>query len=346
MTLDGTGIVVLGCAVVAGAAVLLAVLWDRVGPLARAGIAAMCVLSVAATAGLQLNRMIEAYPTWSALTGVKAAGGSGLGSPAAAAAAPRATTAGGGTVLGVRVAGKASGLTLPMYVYLPPGYDRNPRRRFPALEATDGYPGSPRTWFRRLDVRAYLDREIAAGRMAPTVVLFPYQTPKQLLDTECTNLKDGPQAETFLTEDVPAYAKAHFRVRTGRAGWGLIGYSAGGFCATNLLLRHPGQYAAAASLSGFAEPGIKIGDGSENTTNNDAWRLSHLPQPAAALYLAWAGDDTPTRRESLRLVGLVRAPFAVTTAVLAHGGHSDAAWKEMEAPAFDWLSAHLARPVQ
>jgi pimeloyl-ACP methyl ester carboxylesterase len=144
---------------------------------------------------------------------------------------------------------------------------------------------------------------------------------------------------------VPAYAKAHFRVRTDRAGWGLIGYSAGGFCATNLLLRQPGRYAAAASLSGFAEPGIKIGDGSENTTNNDAWRLSHLPQPAAALYLAWAGDDTPTRRESLRLVGLVRPPFAVTTAVLAHGGHSDAAWKEMEAPAFDWLSAHLARPV-
>jgi enterochelin esterase-like enzyme len=232
-----------------------------------------------------------------------------------------------------------------MYVYLPPGYDRDPRVRFPVVEATHGFPGSPKTWLRRLDVQGYLDQEIAAGRMAPTVVLFPYQTPKQLLDTECTNLTDGPQAETFLTEDVPAYAKAHFRVRTDRAGWGLTGYSAGGYCATNLLLRHPGEYAAAASLSGFGQPGIKIGDGSEDTTNNDAWRLRHLPQPAAALYLAWAADDTPSRRESLRLARLAHAPFEVTTGALAHGGHSDAAWEAMEAPAFDWLSDHLARPV-
>jgi enterochelin esterase-like enzyme len=232
-----------------------------------------------------------------------------------------------------------------MYVYLPPGYDRDPRERFPVLEAAHGYPGSPRTWFRRLDAQSYLDREIAAGRMAPTVVLFPYQTPKQLLDTECTNLANGPQAETFLTEDVPAYARAYLRVRTDRAGWGLIGYSAGGYCATNLLLRHPGQYAAAASLSGFDQPGIKVGDGTENTANNDSWRLTHLPQPAVALYLAWAADDTPTRRASLRLARLARAPLAVTTAVLAHGGHSDAAWQEMEAPAFDWLSDNLARPA-
>ncbi len=345
MTLDGTGIVVLGAVAVAGTAVLLAVLWDRVGPLSRAGIAAGSVLSVAMTAGLQLNRMTEAYPSWDALTGVQAAGASEPRSPAVAAITPLPAKAGGSTVLSVRVAGTASGLTLPMYVYLPPGYDRDTRERFPVLEAAHGYPGSPRTWFRRLDAQSYLDREIAAGRMAPTVVLFPYQTPKQLLDTECTNLANGPQAETFLTEDVPAYARAYLRVRTDRAGWGLIGYSAGGYCATNLLLRHPGQYAAAASLSGFDQPGIKVGDGSENTTNNDSWRLTHLPQPAVALYLAWAADDTPTRRASLRLARLARAPLAVTTAVLAHGGHSDAAWQEMEAPAFDWLSDNLARPA-
>jgi hypothetical protein len=35
----------------------------------------------------------------------------------------------------------------------------------------------------------------------------------------------------------------------------------------------------------------------------------------------------------------------VTTAVVAHGGHSDAVWRAMEAPAFDWLSSWLARPA-
>ena len=93
-----------------------------------------------------------------------------------------------------------------MYVYLPHGYERDRRLRYPVIEAAHGYPGSPRTWIRRLHIKAYLDREIATGRMAPTVVLLPYQTPEQLRDTECTDLVGGPHAETFLTRDVPAYA--------------------------------------------------------------------------------------------------------------------------------------------
>jgi enterochelin esterase-like enzyme len=232
-----------------------------------------------------------------------------------------------------------------MFVYLPRGYHEHGRTRYPVIEAAHGFPGSPHTWLRRLNAQGWLDREIAAGRMAPTVVVFPYQTPKQLVDTECTNLAHGPRAETFLTVDVPAYVKAHFRVRTDRAGWGLIGYSAGGYCAVNLAMRHPGEYTAAASLSGYRNPGIKVGDGSETTTNDDVWRLTHLPPPPVSLYLAWAADDPPTRRSGLAIARLASPPLAVTTAVVAHGGHSDAAWQAMEAPAFDWLSAHLARPV-
>jgi enterochelin esterase-like enzyme len=343
MRLDGTATVVVALALVAATAVALAVLWDRVGPWRRAGVALACVLAVAAAAAVQLNRVIEAYPSWSALTGVT---DSASGTSAVPAVAPRgpAHTA-GSTVISVKVSGRASGMTLPMYVYLPPGYHRDKRMRYPVIEAMHGYPGSPRTWIRRLDVQGWLDTEITAGRMAPTVVLFPYQTPKQLLDTECTDLAHGAPAETFLTKDVPAYARTHFRVRADRAAWATIGYSAGGYCATNLTLKHPTEYAAGASLSGYATPGIKIGDGSEKTTNDDLWRLTHLPQPAVALYLSWAADDATTKRDSLAIARLAHAPLAVTTAVLAHGGHSDAAWQEMEAPAFDWLSAHLARPI-
>jgi enterochelin esterase-like enzyme len=346
MRLDGTAIIVVALVVVAATAVALAALWDRTGPWRRAGVALACVLAVAVTAALQLNRLIEAYPTWSALTGVQAAAESSADTSTDKAAAPHgpAHTA-GSVLLSVRVTGRASGLTLPMYVYLPRGYAHDRHLRYPVIEALHGYPGSPRTWIRRLDVQGWLDREITAGRMAPTVVLFPYQTPQQLLDTECTNLAHGPQAETFLTVDVPAYARAHFRVRRDRAAWGTIGYSAGGYCAVNLTLKHPAEYAAGASLSGYATPGITVGDGSEHTTNNDLWRLNHVAQPPVALFLAWAADDAPTKRDSLAVARLAHRPVAITTAVVAHGGHSDAAWQEMEAPAFDWLSSHLARPV-
>jgi enterochelin esterase-like enzyme len=326
MKLDGTAPLIGALLAVIATAVLIAGVWDRRGPAARAATVAAATFSVLAAVTLQLNRMTEAYPS-EVRPGDRPA-----------------TSATGSRMLTLEVAGHASHLTLTMYAYLPAAY-RTGHTRFPVVEALHGYPGSPRTWLNRLDVQSALDTEIAAGRMAPTVVLFPFQTPRKLLDTECTDLRNGPPAETFLTTDVPAYARAHFRIRTDRAGWGLTGYSAGGFCAVNLLLRHPAEYAAAASLSGYASPGIRIGDGSENTLNNPGWRLRHLARPDVALWLGWAADDKATRRDSTTMASLARPPMTVTTAVVAHGGHSDAVWQQMEAPSFDWLSAHLARPL-
>lgn len=347
MRLDAAGPLLIGLAVVLATAVGIAVAGQR--RIARVALAVLAMLAVVATSALELNRLTEAYPTWSALAGTQPADGpaedsSGSGASAPIIAAPPRAAGGHGRVVELTVTGRASGITMPAYVYLPAAYATG-HDRYPVIEATHGFPGSPKTWLRRLDVARHLDREIAAGRMAPTVVVFPYQTPSALIDTECTDLTGGPQAETYLTRDVPAALAAHFRVRTDRAGWGLIGYSAGGFCSTNLILRHPGQYAAAASLSGYAGPGIKIGDRSENTLNNPLWRLRHLPHPAIGLYLAWANDDKHTRADGLRMARLATAPIAVTTAVVAHGGHSDAVWQTMAEPAFDWLSSWLARPV-
>jgi enterochelin esterase-like enzyme len=306
----------------------------RTRPL-RALALVVALLAAATTALVWLNRQVDAFPTWSTLTG-------------SAAEAPPAGTAtstpGGGQVITFSVAGHASGLTLPMYAYLPPGYGTATRTGYPVVEALHGYPASPLQWLNRLAVARTLDAEITAGRMAPTVVLFPWQTPRARLDTECTDLVGGPRAETFLTVDVPAFAKTHLRVRTTVGSWGLIGYSAGGYCATDLLLRHPGQYRAAASLSGYATPGIKVGDGTERTTYNDCWRLTHLPVPAVALYLASSPDDKNSYRDTTALAKLARPPMSVTTTRMAGGGHNLATWEAMEAPAFDWLSTWLSRP--
>jgi enterochelin esterase-like enzyme len=345
--LDGLPLLLLGLLTVVGSAVALAGGWSAGGrwrPALRGGLVLASALSVSVTSFLQVNRMTEAYPTWSALAGATA-GDRSAPEPAQPVAAGPVRTA--SRIVTVTVPGPASRLNLPMYVYLPRGYDTPAARRtrYPVVEALHGFPGSPRTWLRKMKLQSYLDTEIAAGRMPPTVVLLPYQTPRQLLDTECTNLAGGPQTDTFLTTDVPAFVRDRYRVRTDRAGWGLIGYSAGAFCATNLLLRHADRYAAGASLSGYSNPGIRVGDGSEVTTNNPAWRLRHLPQPPVSLFLGWAADDPTPRRESSLLRRLAHAPLAVTTAVVAHGGHSDAVWRQMVAPAFDWLAARLARPI-
>jgi S-formylglutathione hydrolase FrmB len=338
--IDSLATVLIALGTTVAATALLAHAWDRRRVAGRILLTTAVVLALTATAGLQLNRLTATYPTWASL--LSPATGANLEVPEGA---PPPVVPDGGRLARFTVPGPAGGLTLPMAAYLPAAYFSAQGRqlRFPVIEALHGFPGTPETWFRRLNVQRVLDREIAAGRMAPTVVLFPYQTPDRLLDTECTNLTDGPQTETYLTDDVPRWARDHLRVRTDRAGWALIGYSAGAFCAMNLALRHPGKYIAGASLSGYAGPGIKVGDGSEKTTNNIVWRLTHLPPPPVALYIAWARDDKASRKASEHITRLAKPPLAVTTATVARGGHSSAAWRSMEPPAFDWLSARLAR---
>jgi S-formylglutathione hydrolase FrmB len=344
MTIDGAATVLTGVGLLVVAVVLLALLWDRTRWIARSALIVVSLVALVATTALQLNRLTETFPTWSALGGIAPAKPADDPGPEPTGDVPPPVTNSGSSVVEATVTGKASGMSVPMYVYLPAAYDHDRTAKFPVIEALHGYPGSPHTWINRMKIQAFLDQEMRDGRMAPTIVVMPYQTSSQFIDTECTDMTRGPKAETYLTVDVPAYAKEHFRVRADGRAWGLIGYSAGGFCATNLALKHPRQYAAGASLSGYGAPGITVGDGSERTTNNDDWRLANLAQPPVSLFLAWADDDHSSRREALKLAGLAKPPLMVTTAVVAHGGHSFAAWQEMEAPAFDWLSARLARP--
>jgi enterochelin esterase-like enzyme len=343
MAPDSLAAELVALAATVAAAVALGLAWGaaRTRPriLLRTAGVVLCLATAAATGLIWVNRQVDSYPTWASL----------FGSAAADAAPATADDGGGGAdhgrIISFTVAGKAGGLTLPVYAYLPPGYDGHPNTRYPVVEALHGYPGSPLQWINKFGAAAVLNREIGAGRMAPTVVLFPYQTPKPLLDTECTNLAGGPQAETFLTVDVPAAARARLHVRPEGSAWGLIGFSAGGYCASDLALRHPHEYTAGASLSGFATPGIRIGNGTENTLYNDVWRLQHLPVPAVSLYLACARSDPAAMRSTADLARAARAPLSVTTAYINGGGHNTQTWQAMEAPAFDWLSTMLGRPT-
>jgi enterochelin esterase-like enzyme len=351
------------------AAVLaLGLTWDlgarrRVRYALRTATVLFCVVGTAATVAVWANRETEAYTTWGSLTGkppvatqvAPAVAGAPADPAGAVAQPPPSAPATGGPagksarsrIVTYQLAGQRSGLTLETHAYLPPGYDDPARAatRYPVIEALHGFPGSPTIWLGKLDAQVYLDTEITAGRMAPTVVLFPYQTPNPKLDTECTNLVGGPQVETFLTQDLPADAVQRFRVRGDRNAWGVIGYSAGGFCALNLTLRHPERFAAGASLSGWADSGITIGDGSEHTHNNPVWRLKNLPQPPVALLLATARDDAHVMRDIDRVLAVAKAPVSVDTALVKSGGHTRPVWRALSPASFGWLSARLARPA-
>ncbi|MCP2329155.1 enterochelin esterase-like enzyme [Hamadaea flava] len=328
-------------------AIATAVGWDRLRgraalPLRVTAVVACLVTSVAA-GFVAVDRTFELYGSWSDLLGMASAD-----EPVAMAQPPADATH--SQIVSFTVHGKASHIDLPAYAYLPAGYATE-TRRLPVVEALDGFPGSPRVWLRSLLAQQVLDQEIAARRIPPMIVVFPTQTQTAQRDLECVDAVGGPAMDTFLTTDVPDAVEHQFRVRSDAAGWGLIGYSTGGFCAVNLALRHPDRYAAAASLSGYfsAITDRTTGDlyrGSPQTRleNSPLWRATSLPVPSMSLYIATAADDRPGYVQLRRFAEAAKPPLRITTATIPVGGHSRKVWRQMAAPAFDWLASWLAGP--
>jgi enterochelin esterase-like enzyme len=338
-----------GLAVVA--AVATAVIWDRVHGwprwLVRPTAVIACLLTASVATVVTANHIWGFYGTWQDLAGVSTSDG---------APGPHAVisvSGMGSKVVAFVVRGGASGLTMTAFAYLPAGYDTRLRNeRLPVVEMLDGFPGSPHMWLSALDAPRLLDQEIAAGRMAPTVVVFPYQSPSSTRDTECVDAVGGLAVDTFLSVDVPTTVIREFRVRPDGAGWGVLGYSTGGYCAVNLALRHPTRFAAAASLSGDLHPNVDAttgdlfrGDTTAQNLNDPLWRAAHLPPVPVALYLATGLYDTSLLPEIRQFVALARPPLRVTTAGMSRTGHTEAAWRAMQPPAYDWLSSWLAGPL-
>jgi enterochelin esterase-like enzyme len=336
------------CAVVA---VGVAFMWSRVrrwwGWLLRTGAVLLCVVTALAAAGVAVNRELNLYTGWSQVLG-KRVKAPAVGSPQTVSEAPS-----GSKVVEFNVAGKASGITLAAYAYLPPGYESASGRltRYPVIEAVDGFPGSPNTWLVSLGAAQFLDQEIAASRMAPTVVIFPFQVLDPTRDSECVNAVGGAQFDTFLTRDIRSSVIEQFRVRTDRAGWGIVGTSTGGFCAVNLALRHPDMYAVAASLSGYftaitdrTTGDLYRGNVRLREENSPLWRVQNLPVPPMPVYLAVARDDKEGYQQVQQFVAAVRAPLRLTTVIVPKGGHTGRVWAELEPSMWDWLSGDLAAP--
>ena len=134
-------------------------------------------------------------------------------------------------------------------VYIPPAWLHNPEPELPVIELIAGYPGQLSDWTRA----AYADTtatDFAAkhGGTAPLIVMPDANGAAQ--DTEWVNSKLG-NAETYLTQDVPAYIRTEFNAATGAHSFAVAGLSAGGTCATVLALRNPKVFPIFATYSGY-----------------------------------------------------------------------------------------------
>lgn len=170
--------------------------------------------------------------------------------------------------------------------YLPPGYDALAagKRTYPVLFMHDGQ----NLWSDHdccfghtgweLDVA--LDTEIAAGRVAPVIVIGAAST----IARNAEYGLDSDTAATFMAfqiDELQPAALAHVRWDGQRVAIG--GSSLGGLIAMDLALAHPETYSAAVSLSGAFWPGQDTNDALRD-------RLADYGKQPVAIYLDHGGN--------------------------------------------------------
>jgi enterochelin esterase-like enzyme len=141
----------------------------------------------------------------------------------------------------------ALGGSLPADVYLPTAYAQS-SSRYPVIYVLHGLPADPQTY----TASGFVAAAVAAGAR-PAIVVSPQGARAPNSDPEYLDHgagRDWPQA---IADDLPRCIDSQFRTVARRSGRALIGFSAGGFGAMNIGLRHLKTYGAIEAWSGYFE---------------------------------------------------------------------------------------------
>jgi enterochelin esterase-like enzyme len=304
-------------------------------------------LSVLSLIFVIVNRSVGFYSSWSDLLGSQSGGGpivadrknAGITETAAPVivlasspiAVPGRPGESGGRLQAVRFYGRLSGLSVPGYIYLPPGYGAQATAPLPVAVVISGQLDRPGGPYSADALAATAARQIASRNLGPLIVVMLPATVGQH-DQGCLNVPGGTQAALFFTEDLPQAVDSAYRtVPPADRRWTLIGDSAGGYCALQLTMTSSETFAAAAVPPGdyTAPPGPAEFGGSPliRTQDDLSWLLGHQRMQPISVLFTGAGRGQP-------FLSQARPPMHVGQIGLSPGE-----WQL--AGVFDWVGTTL-----
>jgi S-formylglutathione hydrolase FrmB len=132
-------------------------------------------------------------------------------------------------------------------VYLPPGYAKNPSRRYPVLYALHGYSISNEKWTTEIHTPQTIEGAFATGAREMIVVLANAQTLHN--GSMYSNSPTTGNWEDFISRDLVAYIDSHYRTIANRLSRGIAGHSMGGYGTSRIAMRHPDVFSAFYAMS-------------------------------------------------------------------------------------------------
>lgn len=303
------------------------------------------------TLGLALNNYGGFYGSWSELVGIQQVVASvpenSIVPITKAEIAAGTITPDGGVILREVIKGEKSGIAGTILTVLPSSYvnlvqsnaDPKSFRIFHVMQLLSGFPGYPSTWIHGMNMVKYFEHQQLIGAMPPTIAVLPQINVLPHRDTECLNVPNGPQIETWLSQDVIDFEKKHLNLRDER--WGVAGYSTGGWCSAMLTLKDPKVFLAGASIAGYFEPQFATpfpkASMAEMAAAYNIKAIAASNPPAVNLLLVNSLRDASTNKETQNFYSLLQKPVKKSEITLVNSGHNLKAWNKIEPELFQWF---------
>jgi S-formylglutathione hydrolase FrmB len=141
----------------------------------------------------------------------------------------------------------------PLWVYLPPGYDDQPDRRYPAVYVIQGYTGHLGMWRNRSPYRLPFtesaDKVFATGEAPAAIVIYvdawTAYGGSQFVDSPGTG-----RYHSYLCDEVVPWVDGHYRTLADAGHRAIMGKSSGGFGAMITPMLRPDLFGALATHAG------------------------------------------------------------------------------------------------
>ncbi|WP_052887561.1 alpha/beta hydrolase [Thermogemmatispora carboxidivorans] len=143
----------------------------------------------------------------------------------------------------------------PLWIYLPPGYDEQPERRYPSIYVIQGLTGQLDMWRNRSAFRRNfpeLADELFAKGEAPPCILVWVDCWTSLGGSQFLDSPAVGRYHTYLCEEIVPWVDAHYRTLAAREHRGIAGKSSGGYGAMVTPMLRPDLWGGLATHAGDA----------------------------------------------------------------------------------------------
>lgn len=144
---------------------------------------------------------------------------------------------------------KSTNTSRRAFVYTPPSYDKDQKKRYPVLYLQHGWGEDETAWTNQGRANLIMDNLIAEGKIKPFIIVMTYGMTN---DVKMGGLKnfDIKPFQTVLIDELIPYVDANFRTMADQPHRAMAGLSMGGMETRTITLARPDVFSYYGLLSG------------------------------------------------------------------------------------------------